>query len=154
MFLKISHFRHKKWPRKNPKKSETRLERSKGLRVFSAAGYPPCPIDRRCGGVAVVMPAAPPNFSAEIERNFSFRPTNRPTFEDGTSTPGPRFEALEIFVMRPAWSASATRSVSALRGQRVQKLALETALRCFRARRKRQKTQARRPFGKNEPIVN
>src|ERR1700722_17732626 len=48
-FLEISHFRHKNWPRKNLKKSGAGLERSKGLRVISAAGYPPCPIDRRCG---------------------------------------------------------------------------------------------------------
>jgi len=50
-----------------------------------------------------------PNFSAEIEPNFSFRPTNRPTFEDGTSTPAPRLEALEIFVMRSDCDASASR---------------------------------------------
>jgi hypothetical protein len=49
MFLKINHLRRKKWPRKNPKKSETRLERSKGLRVFSAAGYPPAPLTGDAG---------------------------------------------------------------------------------------------------------
>jgi hypothetical protein len=28
-----------------------------------------------------------PNFSAEIDQNSFYRPTIRPTFEDGTSTP-------------------------------------------------------------------
>jgi len=49
----------KMWQRKNRKKLACRLERSFWQRVFLPAGYPPCPIDRRLRGAAVVMPAAP-----------------------------------------------------------------------------------------------
>jgi hypothetical protein len=76
-------------------KNETRLERSPGLRVISAAGYPPAPLTgdagRGCGDASCA-----PNFSAEIKTNFSFRPTNRPTFEDETSTRAPRLRHLNF----------------------------------------------------------
>jgi hypothetical protein len=38
-----------RWRHFSQEKSAAWLERSFGLRVIRAAGYPPCPIDRRCG---------------------------------------------------------------------------------------------------------
>jgi hypothetical protein len=80
---------------KNPKKMRPGWNDPRACASFPQPVIPPAPLTgdagRGCGDASCA-----PNFSAEIKTNFCFRPTNRPTFEDETSTRAPRSRHLNF----------------------------------------------------------